>query len=82
MIISNFPLQCPRLTKDNYESWYIQVKAWLSSQDICETIEKGFDEPIDGAIAQRKAMQKVRSKDQLALIIIHQCLDDTTFTYA
>jgi len=59
------------LTKDSYESWYIQVKAWLSSQDICETIEKGFNEPIDRAmltLAQRKAMQKARRKDQLALI--------------
>jgi hypothetical protein len=28
---------------------------------------------------QRKVVQKARRKDQLALIIIHQCLDDATF---
>jgi hypothetical protein len=29
--------------------------------------------------AQRKVVQKARRKDQLALTIIHQCLDDATF---
>jgi hypothetical protein len=29
--------------------------------------------------AQREVMQKARRKDQLALTIIHQCLDDSTF---
>jgi hypothetical protein len=37
------------LTKDNYQTWCIRVKVWLSSQDIWETVEKGFEEPIDGA---------------------------------
>jgi hypothetical protein len=50
MVNSNFPLQCPWLTNDNYQTWCIQVKVWLSSQDIWETVEKGFEEPIDGAM--------------------------------
>jgi len=82
MVNSSFPLQCSRLTKDNYRTWCIQVKAWLGSQDVWETIEKGFEEPIDRAtltLAQRGAVQKARKKDQLALTINHQCLDDTTF---
>jgi hypothetical protein len=35
------------LTKNNYATLYIQVKAWLSSQDVWETVEKGFEEPIN-----------------------------------
>jgi len=69
------------LTKDNYETWYIQIKAWLGSQDVWEMIEKDFEEPIDGATltsSQRKAVQKARKKDQQAFAIIHQCLDDVT----
>jgi len=30
------------LTNDNYETQYIQLKALLGSQDVWETIEKGF----------------------------------------
>jgi hypothetical protein len=80
MTNTNFSLQCPRLTKDNYEIWYIRVKTWLASQDMWETIEKGFEEPIDDKAtltpAQREAVQKAQRNDQQALTIIHQCLDD------
>jgi hypothetical protein len=54
------------LTKDNYEIWCIHVKAWLGSQDVWETIKKGFEEFIEGAtltLAQREAMQKARRND-------------------
>jgi len=44
----NFSLQCPRLTKHNYEIWCIRVKAWLGSQDMCEMIENGFEESMKG----------------------------------
>jgi len=46
MVNLNFSLQCPILTKDNYQTWYIRVKAWLGSQDVWETIKKGFEGPI------------------------------------
>jgi len=45
-------------------------------------VEKSFEKPIDGAIltsAQRKVVQKAQRKNQQALTIIHQCLDDVTF---
>ena len=51
-------------------------------QDVWEMVQKGFEKPIDGAmltLAQRKVVQKARRKDQLALTIIHQCLDNATF---
>jgi hypothetical protein len=55
----NFSLQCPCLTKDNYEIWCIRVKTWLGSQDVWEMVEKGFEKPIKGVTltsAQREAM--------------------------
>ena len=61
-----FPFQYLRLTKDNYEIWCIHVKAWLGSQDVWETIKKGFEEFTEGAtltLAQREAMQKARRND-------------------
>jgi hypothetical protein len=73
MANSNFPFQCPRLTKDNYEIQCIRVKAWLGSQDVWEMIEKSFEEPIDRAtltLAQRKAMQKVWRKDDTTFEIM------------
>ena len=82
MANSNFPLQYPRLTDDNHQTWCIQVKAWLDSQDVWETFEKGFEELIDKATlasAQMEVVQKARRNNQLPLIIIHQYLDDTTF---
>jgi hypothetical protein len=42
------------------------VKAWVGSQDVWETIKKGFEEFIEGAtltLAQREAMQKARRND-------------------
>jgi hypothetical protein len=74
MINTNFSLQCPHLTKDNYEIWYTHVKTWLGSEDMWETIEKGFEGLIDKTTltsAQREAVQKAQRNDQQALTIIH-----------
>ena len=37
--------QVPKLLKDNYESWSIQMKALFSSQELWELIFDGFKEP-------------------------------------
>jgi beta-galactosidase/beta-glucuronidase len=70
------------LTNDNYQTWCIRVKAWLGYQDVWERLKKDFEEPIDGAMltsSQREVVQKARRKDQLALTIFHQYLNDATF---
>ena len=67
MANTNFPLQYSHLTKNNCEIWCIHVKAWLSSRDVLETIEKDFEEPIKGVtltLAKRDVIQKARRKDQ------------------
>ena len=37
--------QIPKLTKENYESWQIQMKALFGSQESWELIIDGYVEP-------------------------------------
>ncbi|KAK2981078.1 LOW QUALITY PROTEIN: hypothetical protein RJ640_012033 [Escallonia rubra] len=55
------------------------VKAILGSQDVWEVVDNGFTEPQSEATlsaTQKEALQATRRKDQKALAIIHQSLDD------
>jgi len=83
MTNTNFSLQCPRLTKNNYEIRCFHVKAWLGFQDVWETVgKKSFEKLIKGVTltsAQKEVVQKAQRNNQQALTIIHQYLDDTTF---
>ncbi|GMI83839.1 hypothetical protein HRI_002053200 [Hibiscus trionum] len=77
-----YPFQTPRLTKDNYENWCLRMKALLGAQDAWEITHKGFESPQNEASLSRQekeALTKTRMKDQHALTLIHQCLDDSMF---
>ncbi|GAV72140.1 UBN2 domain-containing protein [Cephalotus follicularis] len=58
------------------------MKVILGAQSAWEVVNKGYEEPQDEATlnqVQKDALEKSRKKDQHALSIIHQGLDDAMF---
>ena len=79
---ASLSFQYPQLNKTNYENWSIRMKAILGSQGVWDVVEKGVEEPQNEETlnqTQRQALEKERKKDQCALIIIHQGLDDDMY---
>ncbi|XP_012830051.1 PREDICTED: uncharacterized protein LOC105951209 [Erythranthe guttata] len=66
---NGIPFQVPKLTKENYGTWCIRMKAFLGAYDAWEPVENGV-EGEDAASVK---------KDQKALRVIHQGLDEVMF---
>ncbi|XP_010525702.1 PREDICTED: uncharacterized protein LOC104803469 [Tarenaya hassleriana] len=76
----SFPI--PKLTKENYERWSIQMKAFLGGQDVWDAIEEEYHEPEDldtATSAVKKAAKEATVKDQRALSFIQLSMDDSIF---
>ncbi|KAL3322718.1 hypothetical protein AABB24_040021 [Solanum stoloniferum] len=58
------------------------MKAILGSPDVWDKLDKGYTKPINEETFpsnEKEVLLKTRKKDQQALTLIHQCLDDGMF---
>jgi hypothetical protein len=81
---NNVQQQIPRLSKDNYGSWSIQMRALFGFQDLWELITDGFTEPteeeeVEYTADEKKALKEQRKKDKNVLFLLYQGLDEPTF---
>ncbi|KAA8521189.1 hypothetical protein F0562_011844 [Nyssa sinensis] len=82
--MANTLQQLPKLSKDNYKSWSIQIKALFGSQDLWELITDGYTEPTQQeetayTTDEKKTPKEHRKKDKKALFLLYQGLDESTF---
>ncbi|XP_042418650.1 uncharacterized protein LOC122006990 [Zingiber officinale] len=71
-------LQVPKLTKDNYRMWSIQMEVLLGSLDVWDLVETGYTiaETSDENEQALKAMKKRKKK---VLFTIYQGIDEAAF---
>ena len=64
-----FPFQFLKLTKENYDNWYVRMKSLLGSQDVWEIVEKGYEQPASEEAmeamtqTQKNAFENARKQD-------------------
>ena len=80
-----FQPQFPRLGKDNYENWCIQMKVLLGSQKFWNLVEKGYEEPKSVVEEERllenqkDTLKEIKMKNKNALYFLYQGIDETNF---
>jgi len=75
-----FPVNLPVLTGKNFSRWQVQMKALFGFQDLTDIVENGVEVPRDNAPdAQKAGFKELKKQDCYALVILHQCVDDTHF---
>ncbi|GAA0173736.1 hypothetical protein LIER_27292 [Lithospermum erythrorhizon] len=84
--------QYPRLTKENYDKWSLRMKTIIGAHGVWDIVENGYTESEDKPKSNKMGEEETESddteeddsdsgikKDQSALTIIHQGLDDDMF---
>ncbi|KAJ4769831.1 polyprotein [Rhynchospora pubera] len=72
----------PRLMKNNYDNWCIQMRALLGAQEVWEIVEDGYQEHVDTTaltVAQARTLKENRKKDKTAHYIIYEAVDESGF---
>ncbi|WVZ24094.1 hypothetical protein V8G54_002638 [Vigna mungo] len=68
-------LQFPILSEKNWNRWSTQMRVVFRVQGVSDVIE-GDEDDLSGKEDQKK---ELKQKDDKALLIIHQCVDDAHF---
>ncbi|GMQ03825.1 hypothetical protein CsSME_00049475 [Camellia sinensis var. sinensis] len=80
-----FQPQLPKLSKENYENWSIQMQVLLASQDLWKLVDREYDEPATLTDernlnnAQKTALKDSRKNDKKALYLLYQGIDKSSF---
>ena len=83
---SSSQIQVHVLSEKSYESWYIWMRMVLCSHDLWTYVIDGYPEPVDAAAelalsnANRVLLKENRKKDNKALGLIQQGLNESIFT--
>ncbi|XP_019451820.1 PREDICTED: uncharacterized protein LOC109353918 [Lupinus angustifolius] len=78
---SNLPaMGLPILTERNWDRWRTQMRGLFNFQEVSEVVEDGFF-PLypEATKMQRTTHKEAKKKDNNALFLIHQCVDDVHF---
>lgn len=77
----NLPsMSIPILTEKNWDRWCTQMKVLFSFQEVNDVIETAFPVPDNNASdAQKSTYKENQKKDNKALFLLHQCVNDVHF---
>ncbi|CAL0323339.1 unnamed protein product [Lupinus luteus] len=70
----------PMLNEKNWDRWCTQMRVLFNYQEVRDVIENGVVIPGPGATeVQRTIYKDAQKKDNKALFLLHQCVDDIHF---
>ncbi|XP_019438997.1 PREDICTED: uncharacterized protein LOC109344700 [Lupinus angustifolius] len=78
---NNLPsMSLPVLTYKNWDRWNTQMKVLFNFQEVNEVVENGLVVPgPESTEIQITMFKEAKKKDNKALFLLHQCVDDTHF---
>ncbi|CAM9000033.1 unnamed protein product [Rhodiola kirilowii] len=81
---NTIPLQIPKFNGRIFKNWSIQLTAFFKSQDLWSLVETGYTEVVGKAFDELQKEEKdllaeTRKKDQKALFVIFQAMEEPIF---
>ncbi|XP_051141069.1 uncharacterized protein LOC127258312 [Andrographis paniculata] len=75
---SSSSLPVPKLTKDNYRMWSIQMEALLGSLDVWDLVESRYAK-AEGEKVNAEEHKELKKKEKKTLFTIYQGVDEADF---
>ncbi|KAI8557075.1 hypothetical protein RHMOL_Rhmol05G0306400 [Rhododendron molle] len=84
MAKENTTITLPRLGKEQYENWNIQMRVLLQSQELWDSVDVGYveyskEEEAKLPDAQKTTLREERRKDRRSLLLIYQGVEAENF---